>query len=175
MPDPVRDLIAPALGARLLLAANHVLAAHPLAPGRLKPHAGRSLKLQLAGWPSPPAGLPLPALPAPPPVALMITPAGLLEAHPLDAACDLTLTVQAADPMRVAQALLSGGLPPVDLQGDAALAADVSWVLANVRWDFAADLERVFGPIVADGAARAAAGAAQAARALAERLRPGGA
>jgi ubiquinone biosynthesis protein UbiJ len=37
----------------------------------------------------------------------------------------------------------------VQIDGDAQLAADVNWLLQNVRWDVAADLERFFGPTVA--------------------------
>jgi ubiquinone biosynthesis protein UbiJ len=34
----------------------------------------------------------------------------------------------------------------VEVQGDAELAADVSWLVANLRWDIEDDLERAFGP-----------------------------
>jgi len=37
----------------------------------------------------------------------------------------------------------------VDIDGDAQLAADVNWLLQNLRWDVAADLERTFGPSIA--------------------------
>ena len=33
--------------------------------------------------------------------------------------------------------------------GDAQLAGDVNWVLQNLRWGVAADMERLFGPTVA--------------------------
>ena len=43
-----------------------------------------------------------------------------------------------------------GGEPPaVRIDGDAALAGEVNWLLQNLRWDVAADLERLFGPQVA--------------------------
>jgi ubiquinone biosynthesis protein UbiJ len=44
----------------------------------------------------------------------------------------------------------------------------VNWVVANVRWDIAADLERVFGPVVAGGLAQAGEKLAATARTLAE-------
>ena len=37
----------------------------------------------------------------------------------------------------------------------------MNWVLANVRWDIASDLERVFGPAVAEGLSRAGGQAAE--------------
>ena len=39
----------------------------------------------------------------------------------------------------------AGGTPPMDIQGDAAFAADVNWLIANVRWDVDDDLARVIG------------------------------
>ena len=41
---------------------------------------------------------------------------------------------------------LGGTPPPVQIDGDAQLAGDVNWLLLNLRWDVAADLERLFGP-----------------------------
>jgi ubiquinone biosynthesis protein UbiJ len=72
-----------------------------------------------------------------------------------------------------------GGTPPaVQIEGDAQLAGDVNWLLQNLRWDVAADLERLFGPGVAHqihqaGSALATAlrGALKAVAALGERLR----
>jgi len=58
--------------------------------------------------------------------------------------------------------VFKGGLPPMSIDGDGALAADVSWIAQNVRWDPAADAERFFGPTVAEGVSRASAQFAQA-------------
>jgi len=153
MPDPIAaltDLVLPALTARFVLLANHVLTAAPVAPERLKPHAGRVLKVEVEGWSGP--------LPPPPPLALRVTPAGLFEAAdeagvPADA--DLHLRLDASRPLDAARRLASGELPPVQIEGDAAFAADVNWVVSNVRWDIAADLERVMGPGLAEGLAQA--------------------
>ena len=57
------NLLAPAVAERLTLVFNHVLGSESVAMERLRPHAGRRLELQLAGWPS--------LLPAPPPLALL--------------------------------------------------------------------------------------------------------
>lgn len=167
MSSPIDDLLAPALAARALLWANHVLAAHPLAPGRLQPHRGKRLAVEVVRWP-------LPVL-APPPMRVRITPAGLLEADEGsvgDAApADLRIVVDLGEPLRVAEKLAASELPPVSLEGDAALAAEASWLLANVRWDIAADIEKLFGPVVAAEAQRAGRRAAAAARAAFEGVR----
>ncbi len=156
-----------------MLAINHVLAAHPLACERLKPHAGKRITIAVANWRLP--------LGAPDPWHVAITPAGLLERDDRAGASgvDLTLTADAGQPWKTLDRWVAGELPPVDIQGDAALAGEVSWVLANVRWDAAGDVERLFGPIVADvaqrvGSAAVTAGQAliQGARTLGDRLRP---
>ena len=38
---------------------------------------------------------------------------------------------------------MAGDKPPVSIDGDAQLAGDVNWLLLNLRWDIAADLERL--------------------------------
>jgi ubiquinone biosynthesis protein UbiJ len=166
MPDPIAaltDLVLPALTARFVLLANHVLTAAPVAPERLKPHAGRVLKVDVEGWSGP--------LPPPPPLALRVTPAGLFEAADEAGAApdaDLRLRLDASRPLDAARRLAGGELPPVQIEGDAAFAADVNWVVGNVRWDIAADLERVFGATLADTVARAGERAMATAKSLAQ-------
>ena len=165
MPNPLTDLLLPAATARFVLLANHVLASAPVAPERLKAHAQRVLRVEVSGWRLP--------VPPPPPLSLRITPAGLLEAvepaaDGAPAPADLRLTVDAADPLAAARRVMAGELPPVQIEGDVTLAADVNWVIANVRWDIAADLERVFGPAVAEGLSRVGDQAAQALRTVAQ-------
>lgn len=168
MLQPLTDLLLPAATSRFILLANHVLSAAPVAPERLKPHAGRVLRVEVSGWRLP--------VPPPPPLTLRISPAGLLEAPDADdtpvasapATPDLRLTVDASDPLATARRLAAGEMPGVQIEGDVALAADVNWVIANVRWDIAADLERVFGPALADGLARLGDNAAAAFRAVAQ-------
>jgi ubiquinone biosynthesis protein UbiJ len=67
----LQALASAAVMERTILLANHVIAAEPVAMQRLQPHAGRCLLLTLQGWPT--------LLPAMPPLAIRITPAGLLE------------------------------------------------------------------------------------------------
>ena len=139
----LQALLAPALLERLTLVINHVLAAETVATDKLRPHAGRTVSLTLNQWPA--------LLPAPPPLAWRVTPAGLLEWCGLHGAApaDLAVQVDAANPALLMARALGGTPPAVQIDGDAQLAADVNWLLQNLRWDVAAELERFFGPVVA--------------------------
>lgn len=136
-------VLAPAVLERLTLVFNHVLGAEPVAGERLRPHAGRTIVFRLEGWPS--------LLPPAPPLAWCVTPAGLLEWGGLspDDAAALQVHVDASNPALLFARLMVGERPAVRIEGDAALAADVGWLLENLRWDVAADLERLFGRAVA--------------------------
>jgi ubiquinone biosynthesis protein UbiJ len=139
----LQSLLAPAVMDRLTLAANHMLGAEPAATARLLPHAGRCIEVTLENWPT--------LLPPPPLLAFRVTPAGLLEwcgRDPLTQA-DLRMHVDAANPASLAAQVLAGGTPSVEVVGDAAFAADVNWLVQNVRWDLEADLERLLGPTLA--------------------------
>jgi len=143
MLQSLHAMLAPAVAERLTLVINHVLAGEQVATERLRPHAGRSLALTLPGWPR--------LLPPPPSLAWRITPAGLLDwcgNQGVDAP-DLAVRIDASNPALLVVRALGGEVPPVQIDGDAQLAGDVNWLLQNVRWDVAADLERLFGPVVA--------------------------
>ena len=136
---------------RLVLFANHVIAAEPAAVARLGQHAGKSLRLELADWP--------PLLPPLGPFAFRITPAGLLEeagsgdaaaAADADAPADLRVAIAAANPAALLGRWAAGERPPVTVSGDAAFASDIDWLIDNLRWDAAGDLARFVG----DGPAR---------------------
>jgi ubiquinone biosynthesis protein UbiJ len=136
--------LAPPVLERLTLVLNHILRSEPAATARLQPYAGRRLVMRLEGWPA--------LLPPPPPLHWAVTPAGLLEWGGLagaEAAPDLRIVVDAANPAALMARALAGERPAVQIEGDAALAAEVGWLLQNLRWDVAADLERFFGPVVA--------------------------
>jgi ubiquinone biosynthesis protein UbiJ len=167
MANPVTDLLLPAATDRFILLANHVLSSAPAATERLKAHSGRTMRIEVEHWQIP--------LPPPPPLVLRITPAGLVEAvadtaePPAgDAPPELRLRVDAARPFEAARRAVTGELPPLHIEGDAAFAADVNWVVGNVRWDIAGDLERVFGPLVAGGLSQVGEKLAATARALAQ-------
>lgn len=141
----LQQMFAPAALERLTLLINHVLGGEPVATQRLLPHAGKVLQLEVTAWPS--------LLPPPPSLTWRITPAGLLEWCGLDPqpGAELKLGLAADNPALLAARLLAGERPPVEVAGDAQLAADVNWLMQNLRWDLAADLERVFPPAVALG------------------------
>ena len=150
-------LLAPALMDRLVLVVNHVLSAEPQAQQRLLPHCGKVLRLELLQLPR--------LLPVPPPLAFVVTPAGLVEwcREPVDA--DLRVRLEAANPAALALQVLRGAMPPLVIEGDAQLATDVDWLLKNLRWDVADDLDRLFGPAVAHELHRLGSGLSGALRA----------
>jgi len=148
MLQSLQALFVPAVVERLVLVVNHVLAAEPAASTRLRPHQSRSIALELQQWPA--------LLPAPPALKLRVTPAGLLEWCGLDdpAPPDLAVQLDAGNPAALFMRSLAGEAPALQVAGDAALATDIQWLIDNLRWDVEADLERVFGPVVAHQLAR---------------------
>ena len=133
-------MLAPAAIERLTLLINHVMGREPVAVERLRPHAGRVLRLHAEGWPA--------MLPPWPALTFRVTPAGMLEWCGLhgDPQADLEVRVDASNPGRLLIGALAGRQPDVHVQGDARLAGDVNWLLENVRWDLADDLQRLLGP-----------------------------
>ena len=170
MTGTFHDWLAPAALDRVVLLANHVLSGEPAALHRLRPHAGRVVRVEALGWPA--------WLPAWPQVELRLTAAGLLERiqeperSPPEP--DLRLEVDLSDPARVAWSLAAGMRPAVRVSGDAALAADIDWVATHVRWDLQADLERILGPAASQALAGLVAACARTLRDVA-RAWPGSA
>ena len=185
----IQSLLAPALAQRLTLLINHVLSSEPVATEKLKVHAGRRVRLVLDNWPR--------LLPAAPDWDWRVSPAGLLEwvgdakaadmpandtLHAPGAASatlhDLTVRLDASNPAALLTRGLGGQPPQVQVEGDAQFAGDINWLMQNLRWDVAADLERFLGPSLAQplqqvGRAVAAGvrAALQGAQDLGERLR----
>lgn len=161
MLSSLQAVFVPAVIERLVLVVNHVLAAEPAAMARLVPHQGRVIALELQRWPA--------LLPAPPVVTLRVTPPGLLEWCGSDAtpAADLSVQVDAANPAVLFARALAGMPPSLAIAGDATLATDIQWLVDNLRWDVEADLERLFGPIVARQLARLGSALAAGLRGLA--------
>lgn len=138
------------LQGRLVLLLNHVLQQEPAAMERLRRQSGKRM------W----------VASGPVSLWLQATPAGLLAlAEPAESP-DLRLTVQADTPWSLAQTLLAGQKPPVDIQGDVQLAADVAWLVDHVRWDIEEDLSRLFGDAAAHTLVGMARRAAEGLRAL---------
>jgi ubiquinone biosynthesis accessory factor UbiJ len=152
-------LFAPAVQDRICLLLNHVIGREPVAVARLAPHAGRAVIVHLRGWPS--------LLPAAPDLVLSISRAGLLERLDEAPADALRIEVDASNPALLALGSLSGEKPQVSVQGDAALAGDISWLMDNLRWDIEDDLAALVGPMAAYQLARWGRAAAQGLAALA--------
>jgi len=113
---------------RLVLFLNHVLYSEPEAMRRLARQKGQRIelvwqKIQLQ---------------------LQATPAGLLERCQFEG-FDLRLTVTDESPLDVLTALARGDKPRVRIEGDVQLAAEVNWLIDNVRWDAEEDLARLVG------------------------------
>lgn len=136
-------LLMPALQDRLVLLINHVVSREPIAAQRLRPLAGRGLVVHLANWP----GL----LPAAPDLMLGVTPAGLFERvdTPPPGSGGLRIEIDAANPAKLALGALSGEAPTVSVQGDAAFAGEIHWLMDNLRWDVEDDLAGIVGPLPA--------------------------
>ena len=124
---------------RLVLLVNHVIGAEPAAVERLRPHAGRTMQIELAGWPM--------LLPAVGPFAFRVSPAGLVEWLPEAASSppDLRVAVDAANPALALTRMVAGERPAITVSGDAAFASDIDWLIDNLRWDLQDDLARLIG------------------------------
>ena len=124
---------------RAVLLLNHVISAEPQAMERLRAHAARTLRIELEGWPS--------LLPAPSPIALRITAPGLVEwlEKPAELPPDLRVAIAAANPALAFARFVVGERPELRVEGDAAFAADVDWLIENLRWDVEDDLARLVG------------------------------
>lgn len=125
---------------RLVLFLNHVLMQEKQAQDRLQRQKGQIVRLKL--------GVFL--------LDLMVTPAGLLDLAPSAAKPDLVLTVPMDSPQALIQAVMTGKPPPVSIEGDVQLAAEVGWLADNLRWDVEEDLSRIIGDVPAHAMADAA-------------------
>ena len=134
---------------RLVLFLNHVLMQEKEAQDRLRRKKGSVVHVRWGLF-----GL-----------DLLVTNAGLLDIAPAQAKPDLLMAVTSESPIGVIQSLVAGKSPPVKIEGDVQLAAEVGWLAENLRWDFEEDLSRVLGDVpahaLADAARRVAIGVRQ--------------
>ncbi len=135
---------------RAVLFLNHVLMQEREAMDRLARQAGRTAHVQWRHFF----------------LTLAVTPAGLLDLAPEGAAPDLRLQVCEDSPLTLARGALAGDRPTIRIEGDVQLAADIHWVVDNVRWDVEDDLSRLIG----DAPARALASVAERAAAALRRF-----
>lgn len=133
---------------RIVLLLNHILLQEPQATSRLARQRGRVVLIQ---WRS---------------IALKLvaTAAGLLDRAANDVVPDLTLALTEESPLALVQVAMRGEKPPVKIEGDVQLAAEVNWLVDHVRWDLEEDLSKLIGDAPAHSLG-------QAARAMAAALR----
>lgn len=134
---------------RLVLFLNHVLMQEKQAQDRLLRQKGRVVHIQ---W-----GLFM--------LHLVVTPAGLVDRASAASKPDLLLSVATSSPLVIVQSVLAGKPPPVKIDGDVQLAAELGWLAENLRWDAEEDLSRLMGDApahaLADVARRLLAGLKQ--------------
>jgi ubiquinone biosynthesis protein UbiJ len=151
---------------RVVLLVNHVISAEPQAMERLRSHASRTIRIEFEGWPS--------LLPAPTPLCFRITPPGLVEwieaAAESTTAPDLRVGVAVSNPALVLAKLMVGERPAISVDGDAAFATDVNWLIENLRWDIQDDLARIVGDAPARDISRFGSAVAKALREGAKKL-----
>lgn len=133
---------------RLVLFLNHVLMQEQEAMDRLVRQKGRIARVQWRAYS----------------MALQITPAGLFNVAPEGAEPDLRLEITETSPITLAQAALRGDKPPIRIEGDVQLAAEINWLVDHVEWDVEEDLARVIGDAPAHTLATLARTAAQGLR-----------
>ncbi len=114
---------------KCVLVLNHVLMQEPQAMQRLVRQSGRVVLTQWRSFT----------------FKLLVTPAGLLDLAEEGATPDLTLVLTEESPFSLAQGVMQGAKPPVRIEGDVQLAAEVNWLADNVRWDAEEDLSRLIG------------------------------
>jgi ubiquinone biosynthesis accessory factor UbiJ len=121
-------------------AVNHVLRGSPLALERLRPHAGRTVAFHVG----------------PLALALTVQSTGEVATAVSGAARDLEVRISPFLVPRLA-ARDEAAFREIEMEGDAALAEEVSFLVRNLTWDVEEDLSRVVGDIAAHrmvGAAR---------------------
>jgi ubiquinone biosynthesis accessory factor UbiJ len=135
---------------KIVLLLNHVLQNEPEAVVRLKRQSGqrvhffwRSFKLQLKA-----------------------TPVGLLDLDEGTGAPSLSLTLTQTALPDLAASLSTQQTPPMRIEGDVQLAAEVAWLTQHVRWDMEEDLARVIGNVPAHTLGQAARAMASALKSL---------
>lgn len=142
---------------RTVLFLNHVLMAEPAAQDRLRRQKGKAVHVQWSAFN----------------LTLVPTAAGLLERPAGSFKPELSVTLTQTSPFALAQSVMAGDKPGVIISGDVQLAAEVAWLVDNVRWDVEEDLSRIVGDAAAHTLVRVAKAAALAVKGFVDRG-PGG-
>ena len=133
---------------RLVLFLNHVLMHEPQAQQRLLRQKGRRVQLRWRDLH----------------FEVAFTPAGLLERQAPSEQADLVLSLNEPSPFELVKTVMQGQRPPVRIEGDVQLAAEVNWLVDHVRWDPEEDLARLIGDVPAHRLASAGRRTAEALR-----------
>ena len=83
---------------------------------------------------------------------------------------DLRVAIDAANPALAFARFVVGERPELRVEGDAAFAADVDWLIENLRWDVEDDLARLVGDAPAREIGRFGKAVAKAIREAAKSL-----
>lgn len=142
--------LADELRLRLTLLINHVLMQEPQAQLRLARRSSSVIRLRWEGLQ----------------MQWRITAAGLLEVCDPEQVPDLVISLDGQAPVEVLRQLVEGERPPVQIEGDVQLAAEVAWLAENLRWDVEEDLSRLLGDVAAHALVDAAGRLLQALRSL---------
>jgi len=124
---------------RLVLFLNHILMQEKSAQDRLLRQKGRVVHIRVGLFA----------------IDLVVTPAGLVDRALPGAKPDLELSVPVDSPLAVMASVMSGKAPPVKIEGDVQLAAELGWLADNLRWDAEEDLSRLVGDAPAHAIAEA--------------------
>jgi ubiquinone biosynthesis protein UbiJ len=116
-----------------LAALDHLLGQAAWARERLRPHAGRHVRLDLAPFA----------------VAFTIAEDGTLAASPADAVPEVTLSLPLADALAAASGGLEAVMAKALIEGKAELADALAFVFRRLRWDIEEDLAKFVGDIAA--------------------------
>lgn len=112
--------------------AHHLLGQSEWARTRLAVHAGKHVRIELASGP----------------MSIEIAPDGHVRPAQTDRSPDLVIVVR---PLAAATWLTDrkAAWREAQVEGDMELAAAISFIAANLRWDYEEDLSRIFGDVVA--------------------------
>lgn len=142
---------------KVVLLLNHVLLQEPQAQDRVRRQKGKSARMVWGKFE----------------MTLQASPAGLLErVAQVGAGADLTVVLTEVGLPAVLEKVARGDKPAVNIEGDVQLAAEVAWLVDNLRWDVEEDLSRLIGDAPAHTLCKAAAVAGAAVKAFAGRVRP---
>ena len=119
---------------KIVLFLNHVLKQESVAVERLKRQRGKTVEFRWNQLE----------------MRLSFTPAGLVErVSTMHGLADLVLNINESSPLTILETLSQGDKPPIRIEGDVQLAAEVNWLIDHVRWDVESDLSRLFGDEIA--------------------------